>query len=305
MASNRARAESARRRKPAASRRSTCRNWATNSSAAGATSSAASLGVRARTSAARSDSVTSISCPTAETTGIREAAIARTTGSSLNAQRSSMLPPPRVTTRQSIGVVRRLTVSMAAAISAAAPSPCTRTGTTSTSAPRQRRANTWRKSRMAAPVGTGDHGDSPHQRGQRPLAGSVEQSFPRQFLPQLPQRQLQRPHAPRHDVLDDQLVAAALGVDVEMAAADHFQAVVQVEADANGHAPPHHGPQLGPVVLQGQVAVARLGPGEVRHLAHHPDLRKRGLQQVFDLGGQFPDGQRALGRRVYGRHGSN
>ena len=42
---------------------------------------------------------------------------------------------------------------MAAAISAAAPSPCTRTGTTSTSAPRQRRANTWRKSRMAAPVG--------------------------------------------------------------------------------------------------------------------------------------------------------
>ena len=48
--------------------------------AAGATSSAASLGVSARTSAARSESVTSISWPTAEMTGIREAAIARTTG---------------------------------------------------------------------------------------------------------------------------------------------------------------------------------------------------------------------------------
>ena len=41
--------------------------------------------------------------PTAEITGIREAEIARTTGSSLNAHKSSMLPPPRVTTRQSSG----------------------------------------------------------------------------------------------------------------------------------------------------------------------------------------------------------
>ena len=44
-----------------------------NAVASGTTHSAASLGVSARTSATKSDSVTSISCPTAETTGIREA----------------------------------------------------------------------------------------------------------------------------------------------------------------------------------------------------------------------------------------
>ena len=82
---------------------------------------------------------------------------------------------------------------------------------------------------MAAPVGLVTTAIRRTNGGQRPLAGRVEQPFPRQLLPQLPQRQLQRPHAPRHDVFDDQLVAAARGVDVEMPAADHLQAVVQVE----------------------------------------------------------------------------
>ncbi len=151
--SSRERAAASRQRRPAASRCRACCSRAASSSAAGATSSAASLGVRARTSAARSASVTSISWPTAETTGIREAQIARTTTSSLKAHRSSRLPPPRVTTRQSISIGRRLTVSIAAAISWAAPSPCTRLGTTSTSAPRQRRPSICRKSWMAAPLG--------------------------------------------------------------------------------------------------------------------------------------------------------
>ena len=63
----------------------------------GVTSSAAAEGVAARTSAAKSASVVSVSWPTAETTGIADAAIARTTASSLNAHRSSSEPPPRPT----------------------------------------------------------------------------------------------------------------------------------------------------------------------------------------------------------------
>ena len=72
--------------------------------------SPASVGVKARTSATKSDKVTSISCPTAETTGIREAKIARTTGSSLKHHRSSILPPPRQTTSTSGGSAKALAV---------------------------------------------------------------------------------------------------------------------------------------------------------------------------------------------------
>ena len=56
------------------------------------------VGVDARTSAARSQSGVSCSCPTAETTGTGHAATARTSRSSLNGSRSSKLPPPRAST---------------------------------------------------------------------------------------------------------------------------------------------------------------------------------------------------------------
>ena len=68
---------------------------ARNSVRSGTTISAAADGVGARTSAAKSASVTSDSCPTPETTGTPWATIARTTASSLNAHRSSSDPPPR------------------------------------------------------------------------------------------------------------------------------------------------------------------------------------------------------------------
>ena len=58
-------------------------------------------GVAARASAAKSDNVTSVSCPTALMIGIFDAAMARTTGSSLNAYCSSIELPPRPTIRRS------------------------------------------------------------------------------------------------------------------------------------------------------------------------------------------------------------
>ena len=59
------------------------------------TISAAADGVGARRSATRSQIVKSVSCPTPEIVGIRQAATARATISSLNGQRSSSEPPPR------------------------------------------------------------------------------------------------------------------------------------------------------------------------------------------------------------------
>ena len=70
---------------------------AIRSSRTGTAISAAAVGVGARRSLAWSISVVSVSCPTAEISGIAEAAAARTTISSLNAIRSSRLPPPRAT----------------------------------------------------------------------------------------------------------------------------------------------------------------------------------------------------------------
>ena len=78
--------------------------------------------------------------------------MAQATGSSLKAHRSSREPPPRPVMMRSMSS-RLFTWWMAAAISSAAPSPCTRTGTTNTSVRGQR----WRKmriiSRTAAPAG--------------------------------------------------------------------------------------------------------------------------------------------------------
>ena len=72
-----------------------------SSARTGTAISAAAVGVGARTSAAKSISVTSVSWPTAEISGIMLSAAARTTISSLNDQRSSSEPPPRATISRS------------------------------------------------------------------------------------------------------------------------------------------------------------------------------------------------------------
>ncbi len=242
--SSRERASVSWRRLATRNRDRYCVSRATSSSAAGTTRSAASLGVRARTSAARSASVTSISWPTAETVGIRDAAIARTTASSLNDHRSSRLPPPRPTTSTSGAGSSRLAARMPATISAAAPSPWTRAGMISTSTPRQRRRSTSRKSRTAAPVGLVTKASRRGKGGSRRLRAGSNKPFGRELLAELAQRELQRADALGLDFVDDKLVAAARRVDVEMAAAEDFEPVGQFELELRRGAAPHHGPDL-------------------------------------------------------------
>src|SRR3954462_15862593 len=86
-------------------------------------------GVGARRSATKSAMVKSVSCPTAEMTGISDAAMVRARPSLLNAQRSSTLPPPRATMMTSTAAPRVLAAAgelkyfTPAATSSAAPSP--------------------------------------------------------------------------------------------------------------------------------------------------------------------------------------
>ena len=151
--SSHSRAVAVRRRSPAWSRCSNVSTVARTWRRSGEILTAASVGVSARTSAARSASVTSISCPTPATTGIGLAATARTSGSSLKAHRSSRLPPPRTTAITSTAGTRRAASVRALATSTAAPAPCTREGTTITSAAGQRPRSVSRKSWRAAPAG--------------------------------------------------------------------------------------------------------------------------------------------------------
>jgi hypothetical protein len=69
----------------------------------------------------------SVSWPIPQITGSEQARMARATASSLNAQRSSMLPPPRQTISNSHSR-RSPAARMASAICVAAPSPCTGVG---------------------------------------------------------------------------------------------------------------------------------------------------------------------------------
>ena len=101
--------------------------------------------------------VQSVSCPTAEMSGMVLAATARATISSLKPHRSSRLPPPRATMMRSGRGTEAPTINplkpwMAAAISTAQVSPCTRTGQTSTWQGK-RSASLCKMSRITAPVG--------------------------------------------------------------------------------------------------------------------------------------------------------
>ena len=130
---------------------------ASSSAFTGTAISAAPVGVGARTSAAWSISVQSVSWPTAEMIGIVEAATVRASASSLKPHRSSRLPPPRATMITSGRRIAppgssALKPATAAATSAPEVSPCTRTGQTMTCSGK-RSLMRWMMSRITAPVG--------------------------------------------------------------------------------------------------------------------------------------------------------
>ncbi len=139
------------------------RRWRRVSLASGTSNSAAADGVGARKSAAKSAIVKSTSWPTALTTGIALARIARATASSLNAHRSSSEPPPRVSNSTSWRSAFDAAACSMATMAGGASLPCTGTGRISTSTNGKRRPITLSTSRIAAPRGRGDHTDASRQ----------------------------------------------------------------------------------------------------------------------------------------------
>jgi hypothetical protein len=133
--------------------------------------------------------------------------MARTTTSSLNAHKSSEAPPPRPTIITSTWGIP-LNVVIASAICSAAPSPWTGTGSDENI--RDRTAATEDRHNIAdrCPGARGHHAHRAWEGRQGTLSRLIEQSFSRQPLLELLERQLKRPDALRFQQLDDQLILA-------------------------------------------------------------------------------------------------
>ena len=142
-------------------------------STSGTTFFAASVGVAARTSATRSSTGLSGSCPIAETTGVRIRATARTSASSENGSRSSTEPPPRATMMTSTSSSASSRCS-AATTSGTVFGPCTAVLITSKRTAGHRCWETLSTSRSAAeprpvtsPIFFGKNGGADFKRGSK------------------------------------------------------------------------------------------------------------------------------------------
>ena len=184
-----------------------------SSARTGTAISAAAVGVGARRSATKSISVMSVSWPTAEISGMRLAAAARTTISSLKAHRSSIEPPPRATMMRSGRGI--------------APDPRQRVEAADRGGDLVRRAVALHAHRPdqhaarkavgeamqdVADDGAGRRGDDADHRGQERqqlLARLVEQALGGELLLALLEQRHQRAEPGRLQRLDDDLVVAS------------------------------------------------------------------------------------------------
>ena len=87
---------------------------------------------------------------------------------------------------------------------------------------------------MAAPRGRGDDADGAREGRQRPLARGIEEPFGLELALELLEGELERAEPLGLHQLDDELVLAARGVDVEAAEGQHLQAVLELEAARGG-----------------------------------------------------------------------
>ena len=253
--------------RPPTSRAALCSRSATRSARAGTASSAAAVGVGARRSDTKSISVVSVSWPTAEISGMRQAAAARMTISSLNAIRSSRLPPPRATISTSgrgtgPPADRASKPAMAAAMRSAAPSPCTGTGQSS-SVRGKRRAIVVRISWITAPRSLLTTPITAATRAAA-LAAGVEQALGGEADAQHLDARQQGAGAGVFHPLDDELVGRALAIGGNAAGGDDFDAVLRHHAEARHGGLPHHAGELGALVFQARNRCGRKGSASVR-----------------------------------------
>ncbi len=266
------------------------------SSRDGTASSAATDGVAARTSAAKSARVTSDSWPTPTTTGRGKAATARTTRSSLNGQRSSSEPPPRARmsrsmARPSTGSVHRARLRSAPRMVAGAVSPWTRHGAKTTRTSGQRRRRTWTTSCRTAPVSLVASPIVRGQTGKRPLPGRLEEPLGGELRLHRLEAQGEVAEAGGLQRVDVELVGALLLEDVDPAVDDDLEAGLWLEGDARPVVAEDDAAQLRAGVLERQVGVTGGADADLADLALDPDVPqvRRAAQAIADDPGELGD----------------
>ena len=210
-------------------------------------------------------------------TGTGDPAIARATISSLNAQRSSIDPPPRPTMMTSTPGSR--------------PMARRRAGDFERRAVSLHSGRTNDEMRVGVPPAEHvddvanrsaferrDDADLAGQRRQRPLARGVEKTLLLQPLLELIEGELQRAEPVRLQVLAHELILALRLVDRDASARDDAQAVGRLEFQISQRRTEDDATHLRTRILQREVQVPGVPHPAVRELAFDPDLEELGFQ---------------------------
>ena len=216
--------------------------------------------------------------------------MARATISSLNAQRSSIDPPPRPTMMTSTPGSRPMARRAAGDLEGRAV------------ALHPRRANDEMRVRVAAAehvddvanrraVERRDDADLAGQRRQRPLARGVEQAFLLQPLLELIEGELQRAEPVRLHVLAHELILALRLVHRDASARHDAQAVGRLEFQIAQRGTEDDAPHLRAGVLQREVEMPGVPHPAVRELAFHPDFEEFGFEQIANPDRQLGDAE--------------
>ena len=229
--------------------------------------SAAAVGVGARRSATKSIRVMSVSWPTAEISGMRLSAAARTTISSLKAHRSSIRAAaagrddevgPRDIERDAIADRveaadrRRDLLGRAVALHTHRPDQ------------HMAREAVGQAVEDVADDGPGRRGDDADHRGEERkemLPRLVEQAFGGELLLALLEERHQRPEACRLQRLDDDLVGRAARIGGQPPGGDDLKPSSGLMRMRGEGASPHHRIDLRAVVLESEIGVAPRNAG--------------------------------------------
>src|SRR5690606_40693860 len=148
------------------------------------------------------------------------------------------------------------------------------------------------------PGGAGHHADPKRQKGDRLLSRRVEEPIWGELLLELLESEGERSRADRLERIADDLRIAARLVEGDAPAGDHLLAVVRAEAEQPRLPAEEHRADLGALVLEAEVEVARGRPAEVRDLAAHVHRPELPLQGAPDATGELPHRQHGRRRQI-------
>jgi len=126
---------------------------------------------------------------------------------------------------------------------------------------------------------------------QRPLAPGIEEPLPTEPILELLEGELEGSDPLRLEDLNDELVLAPRGVDVEGAEGEDLEAIRRLEPEVAEARAEEHRLELRGLVLHGEIDVARGRAPEVTDLAFDPEPGEGTFQLLFDPPRQLGDGQ--------------